>query len=148
MNLQDCINFAKQNPFCSVATEEGDQPRVRTLQLDCADESGFYFAIMPSKEVSKQLHSNPKAEVCFLHPAPNLMEVRQMRLTGAIEFIDDADAKKRACDLRAPLAPMLRQTVGVELDAVTEVFRISHGEIHFWMIPDIMKEHELERVRF
>jgi pyridoxamine 5'-phosphate oxidase len=151
MNLQDCIDFAKQNPLAFVSTTEGDQPRVRTLQLDAADESGFYFAVMTSKEVSKQLHRNPRVEVCFFNHAANLMEARQMRLTGTIEFVADEVAHQRALGLRAPLAPMLKQTVGIdeaEIGRMTEVFRISHGEAHFWMIPDIMKEHELERVRF
>jgi uncharacterized pyridoxamine 5'-phosphate oxidase family protein len=33
MNLQDCIQFATQNPICFLATIEGDQPRVRALAL-------------------------------------------------------------------------------------------------------------------
>jgi pyridoxamine 5'-phosphate oxidase len=148
MNLKDCVDFAKQNPFCSVATMDAEQPRVRTLQLDWADESGFYFASMTPKDLSKQLRRNPRVEVCFFNHAGNLMEVRQMRLTGRVEFITDAAAVQRANQLRAPLAPMIKQSVGVVMETTTDVFRIAHGEAHFWMIPDILKEHQLERVRF
>ena len=34
------------------------------------------------------------------------------------------------------------------LDQTNEVFRISHGEAHFWTIPDILKEPQLERIKF
>ena len=144
MDLQDCIKFAKENPMCAVSTMDGDQPRVRTLQLDWADETGFYFAVIPLKEVSKQLHRNPKVEVCFYNRAAQIMETRQMRLTAEIEFIDDEEAVNRAYQLRAALEPI----VGRPLKPLTEVFRISHGEAHFWTIPDILKEPQLERVRF
>ena len=144
MEFKDCIQFAQENPMCAVSTVDGDQPRVRTLQLDWADETGLYFAVFSTKEVSRQLHANPKVEVCFYNHAPQVMETRQMRITAQVEFVDDEGAVDRAYQLRAALEPI----VGRPLKPLTEVFRISHGEAHFWTIPDIGKERQLERVRF
>jgi pyridoxamine 5'-phosphate oxidase len=144
MDLQDCIKFAKENPMCAVSTIDGDQPRVRTLQLDWADETGFYFGIFSPKEISRQLHVNPKVEVCFYNHAEQLMETRQMRITAEVEFVDDEESVNRAYKLRAALEPM----AGRPLKPLTEVFRISHGEARFWTIPDSLKEPRLERIRF
>jgi pyridoxamine 5'-phosphate oxidase len=148
MNLQDCVSFARQNSLCFVSTTDGDQPRVRTMRLDWADESGFYFCVLRPKEACKQLHGNPKVEVCFFNHAADAGEWRQMRLTGTVEFVSDAAAGLRAYQARAGLEPMLRETMGVDLQSMIEVFRLAHGEAHFWTIADILKEHELERVKF
>ena len=71
-----------------------------------------------------------------------------MRLTGSVEFVQDVAAIQRANQLRAPLGPMIKQTVGIDMETVTEVFGIGHVEAHFWMVPDILREHSLKRVRF
>jgi uncharacterized pyridoxamine 5'-phosphate oxidase family protein len=53
MDLQDCIKFATENPVCYLATTDGDQPRVRALQLWYADGSGLSFITLSPKEFSK-----------------------------------------------------------------------------------------------
>gem|GEM_PF-6749385 len=45
MDLQDYIDFAKENPICSLATLDGNQPRERTYQI-----SKFTFSTMPLNE--------------------------------------------------------------------------------------------------
>ena len=64
MEFARCTEFATEHPICYVATEDGDQPRVRALLLWFADERGFYFMTMSPKGFSHQLHHNPKVEVC------------------------------------------------------------------------------------
>jgi uncharacterized pyridoxamine 5'-phosphate oxidase family protein len=44
MDLKECAQFAAERPVCSLGTIDGDQPRVRTLLMDHADETGFYFS--------------------------------------------------------------------------------------------------------
>ncbi len=144
MNLQDCIQFATENPFPSVATMEGDQPRVRTLMLDWADETGFYFAVLSPKAVYRQLKEHPKVEICFFNHASDLGQVRQMRLTGVVDFPDNQMVRQKALQARAGLD----QIVGKPLEPLTEIFRVKSGEIHFWTMMDILKEPQLERVKF
>ena len=71
MDLQGCLTFATENPVCYLATVDGDQPRVRAVLMWFAHDHGFYFAILSPKDVSQQLHKNPKAEICFYNNPPD-----------------------------------------------------------------------------
>ena len=103
MTLQDCIAFATANPVCFMATADGAQPRVRTMMLWYANESGFYLIAPSTKAVIEQLERNPKIELCFFNNPSELMDAKQLRVTG---------------------------------------------EAHFWTMHDVLREAELERVRF
>ncbi len=144
MDLKDCIAFANEHPICFMATEEGEQPRVRALLQWFADERGFYFMTMAPKHFSDQLHRNARVEVCFYNGATELDEARMMRVTGQVEFVDDAEMVKKVADERRALEGI----IGRPLDPIAEVFRIHSGEAVFWTVMDILREPELERVRF
>jgi uncharacterized pyridoxamine 5'-phosphate oxidase family protein len=144
MDFQDCIKFANENPVCYVATQDGDQPRVRVFLMWFADENGFYFATLSPKEVSKQLKNNPKVELCFYNNPEELPNGRMMRVTGEVEFLDDEELKKKILEERA----FLEELAGQPIEPLIEVFRINTGEAHFWTLPDVLKEPELERIKF
>jgi len=144
MELSECMAFASEHPICYLATEEGDQPRVRPLLLWFANGDGFYFMTMSPKRFSAQLHRNPKVEVCFYNGAAELPEAKMMRLTGAVEFVDDAELVKKVSEERAALEGI----IGRPLEPIAEVFRIASGEARFWTLMDILKEPELETLRF
>lgn len=139
MKLQECIDFATEHPVCSLATVDGDQPRVRTFLLWRANEDGFYFETFNPKAVYEQLRNNPKVEICFFNNESDLEKAKTMRLTGAVEFLDDADLKKQM------LAdwPFLK-----DAEPVLELFRVPSGEAFFWTMADVLKEKEIERVSF
>jgi pyridoxamine 5'-phosphate oxidase len=63
MNNQDCIRFANENPLCSLATIDNNQPRVRLVGMWFADETGFYFQTGGVKEIPKQLRKTPALRV-------------------------------------------------------------------------------------
>jgi pyridoxamine 5'-phosphate oxidase len=143
MNIQEYIQFANQNPVCFLATMDGNQPRVRTVLLVKADETGFYFDLLSSKKMVKQLLINPKAEACFYNNASDLMQAKQMRATGIMEQVkDDALIQQVASD-----RSFLDQLAGQPTGPLTMIFRLCQGEAHFWMMPDILKEDQLERVK-
>ncbi len=144
MNLQDCITFATENPVCFMATADGNQPRVRTMMLWYADESGFYLVAPSTKALIEQLKRNPKVELCFFNNPTEVMNAKQLRVTGEVEFIDDEATKDRAYEARA----FLDQIVGRSLRSITQPFRVGSGEAHFWTMNDVLREAELERVRF
>jgi len=142
MNIQEYIQFANQNPVCFLATMDGNQPRVRTVLLVKADETGFYFDLLSSKKMVKQLLINPKAEACFYNNASDLMQAKQMRATGIMEQVkDDALIQQVAAD-----RSFLDQLAGQPTGPLTMIFRLCQGEVHFWTMPDILKEDQLERV--
>jgi len=144
VELNDCVEFASEHPICYVATEDEDQPRVRPLLLWFADSRGFYFMTMSPKQFSAQLHQNPKVEVCFYNGASELPDAQMMRLTGAVEFVDDAELVRKVSEERAALEGI----IGRPLEPIAEVFRIASGEARFWTLMDILKEPELETLRF
>lgn len=139
MTMQECINFATEHPVCSLATVDGDQPRVRTFLLWRANENGFYFETFNPKDVYQQLKSNPKVEICFFNNEFDLEKAKTMRLTGEVEFLDDPDLKKQLLKDR----PFLQ-----DAEPVLELFRVHSGEAFFWTMADVLKEKEIERVRF
>jgi pyridoxamine 5'-phosphate oxidase len=144
MELQDCIQFANANPVCYVATMDGDQPRVRAVLMMSADESGFYYELLSMKQVSRQLKTNPKTEVCYYNNPPSLGEARQMRITGVAELLNDPGLIKKAAEERSFLEPIL----GQPLEPVLEIWRISHGDAHFWTMADVGHEAQIEHLTF
>lgn len=136
MNIQDCIRFANENPICSFATVEDGQPRVRILGFWFADETGFYFQTSTTKEIPQQLKANPKAEICFYRPEG--MIGTMLRVAGEVELVDDLPLRERVLKDRAFL-----KTFGVTIDSPSLVlFRISHGQAHFWTMANNIKPKE------
>ena len=143
MDLKDYIVFAKENPLCSLATLDGDQPRVRTFWFWFADENGFHFETLAMKKVFKQLKKHPKVEVCFFNNTAEPENWKSMRITGKVEFLDDMALKEKLfVDL-----PML-QNIGKPEDPVFQIFRINSGEAHFWTLANAGQEQHIERIKF
>ena len=67
-----------------------------------------------------------------------------MRVTGAVEFVHDAELTHKVAQERAALEGI----IGRPLEPITEVFSITSGEARFWTLMDILKEDQLETVRF
>lgn len=145
MELKEYTEFANKNPICYLATVEGDQPRVRGFMMWYADETGFYFHTGATKSVCRQLKKNPKAEVCFIQPSPDQMEMKMMRVAGKVKFIEDIAVKERLMDER----PFLKAIgTGKPDDPMLVVFKIYTGEAHFWKMENNMRESIIQRVKF
>ena len=76
-----------------LATEEGDQPRVRPFGTALIYEGKLYIQTGRSKKVSKQLSENPKVEICAFFGG------KWIRVSG--ELVDD--------DRKAPKEAMLEK---------------------------------------
>jgi pyridoxamine 5'-phosphate oxidase len=136
MNIHDCIKFTNENPICYLATNEDDQPRVRALGFWFADETGFYFQTSSIKEIPGQLKKNPKTEVCFYKQEG--MIGTMLRIAGKVEFVNDLKFREKALNDR----PFLK-SFGLTVDSPTLVlFRISHGQAHFWTMENNLKPKE------
>jgi len=57
-------DFLKSAGTYYLATAEGDQPRVRPMGTIELFEGKLYFQTGKVKEVSRQIHQNPKIEIC------------------------------------------------------------------------------------
>ena len=136
MNLIDCIKFANENPICSLATVENDEPRVRILGFWFADETGFYFQTSTIKEIPSQLEKNPNAEVCFYRPGDPLGTM--LRIAGKADFITEKAMKEKALNDR----PFLRN-FGLTVDSPElTIFKLAHGKAHFWSMENNLKPKE------
>jgi pyridoxamine 5'-phosphate oxidase len=136
-NIQDCIRFTNENKVCYLATVEGDQPRVRALGFWFADETGFYFQTGSVKAFYKQILKNPKVEACFYRQEG--MIGTMLRVDGKAEFIDDKKLKEKVLGER----PFLKE-FGLTVDSPgLIIFRIAHGQAHFWTMENNLKPKEI-----
>jgi uncharacterized pyridoxamine 5'-phosphate oxidase family protein len=144
MDLKECTQFAKEHPVCFIATIDGDQPRVRAMLMDHADESGFYFTVMAGKKVTKQLRANPKIEVCWYNNPAELADCKHLRVYGTAEFLTDQESKDRSVGNRE----FLDGVTGRSISQLATPIRITHGDAHFWVLTDACAEGEIEHLKF
>jgi uncharacterized pyridoxamine 5'-phosphate oxidase family protein len=139
MTIQDCITFTNENPICFLATAENDQPRVRALGFWFADETGFYFQTGNIKEFPHQLRKNPKTEICFYKHDGMIGTRTMLRIAGEVEFVDELKLREKALTDR----PFLKK-FGITIESPGLVlFRITHGQAHFWTMENNMKPKEV-----
>ncbi len=62
--MERTLKFLKDAGTYYLATVDGDQPRVRPFGTINEFEGKLYIQTGKKKDVSKQLHANPKAEIC------------------------------------------------------------------------------------
>ena len=162
MDFQDCVKFAREHRICFFATVQGDQPRVRIIQLWFADNTGFYFQCGTYKPFYAQLKAHKKVELCFFNTAAIQNKAKDekgepltmMRVAGEVEFLDD-DMELRARCIKEVVPTHkgdkgIMKITGVKRpeDRTFAVFRVYTGEAYFWTRDDIHKEYELEKIKF
>lgn len=103
--------FLKEAGTYYLATVEGDQPRVRPFGTAHIFEGKLYIQTGKVKEVSKQLHANPKAEICAF------MKGEWLRLAGELVEDDREEARQSMLDDY----PSLQKMYAAD-DGNTEVF--------------------------
>ena len=114
--MNEVYEFLKKCGVYYLATVEGDQPRVRPFGTVNVFEGKLYIQTGKAKEGSKQLHINPKAEICAF------MNGEWLRI--ACELIEDDRREARAAMLDA--YPHLRAMYS-EDDGNTEAFYIRNA---------------------
>ncbi len=124
MTKEEVLEFAANNPVFSLATTDGNQPRVRMMMVCQADENGIIFSTGRDKDVSKQLSANPNAEMCFYDADRGL----QVRVTGAVELLDDLDLKKQIVEK----FPFLKPWVEMQGYEVMTTYRLQNGKATTW----------------
>lgn len=141
MSLKEYADFANENKTCYLATVEGDQPRVRCLNMWFADETGFYFQAQTVKAMCRQLEKNPNIEVYYSTKDFS----KAMRVSGKVKFIDDPELRAKCIQER----PFVKNFGIIEPDnPLLAVFQLYTGEAYFWTFKDSMKEDQIPRVKF
>lgn len=73
--MKEVYAFFKKNPTFFLATEEGDQPRVRPFGAVADHEGRLYICTSNQKEVYKQMKANPKVELSGADSEGNWLRV-------------------------------------------------------------------------
>ena len=105
------VKFLKDAGTYYLATVDGNQPRVRPFGTAHIFEGKLYIQTGKSKNVSKQLHANPKAEICAFKDG------EWLRVAG--ELVEDDRREARVSMLEA--YPSLQSMYSAD-DGNTEVF--------------------------
>ena len=85
--IEKVYQFLDEAKTYYLATVEGDQPRVRPFGTALLYNGKLYIQTGKIKAVSKQLATNPKAEICAFHNGT------WVRIAGELINDDDRDAK-------------------------------------------------------
>ena len=118
--MNEVYDFLKSAQTYYLATVEGDQPRVRPFGTVDIFEDKLYIQTGKIKSVSKQLHANPKAEICAFKDGTWL------RVAG--ELISDERVEAKAHMLAG--YPELQAMYSAE-DGNTEVFYFKNATATF-----------------
>lgn len=118
--MEKVLQFLKDAQTYYLATVEGDQPRVRPFGTIHLFEGKLYIQTGKIKPVSKQLMTNPKAELCAFKDGTWL------RVAGELIEDDRVEARKSMLDAY----PTLRRMYD-ENDGNTQVFYLKNAKATF-----------------
>ncbi len=114
--MQEVYDFLKKTGTYYLATCDGMQARVRPFGTIDLFKGRLYIQTGKGKEVSRQIKSNPRVEICAFDGG------RWLRLSGVLELDDDRDARVHMLDSYPELKSMYDPD-----DGNTEVFFFRKG---------------------
>lgn len=118
--MDKVLKFLKDAETYYLATVEGDQPRVRPFGTAHVFEGKLYIQTGKVKDVSKQLHQNPKAEICAFKNG------EWLRVSGKLIEDDRNEARQSMLDAYPSLQKMYKAD-----DGNTEVFYFENATVIF-----------------
>ena len=130
--MDKVLKFLKDAETYYLATVKGDQPRVRPFGTAHIFEGKLYIQTGKVKDVSKQLHQNPKAEICAFKNG------EWLRISGELIEDDCNEARQSMLDAYPNLQKMYKAD-----DGNTEVFYFENATAIFSSFT-----HEPEIIKF
>lgn len=118
--MDKVLKFLKDAETYYLATVEGDQPRVRPFGRAHVFEGKLYIQTGKVKDVSKQLHQNPKSEICAFKNG------EWLRVSGKLIEDDRNEARQSMLDAYPSLQKMYKAD-----DGNTEVFYFENATAIF-----------------
>ena len=118
--MDKVLKFLKDAETYYLATVEDDQPRVRPFGTAHVFEGKLYIQTGTVKDVSKQLHQNPKAEICAFKNG------EWLRVSGKLIEDDRNEARQSMLDAYPSLQKMYKAD-----DGNTEVFYFKNATAIF-----------------
>lgn len=123
MDRQQILERLNKPQGASLATVDQGEPRVRGIQLYCADARGILFQTGPMKVMHRELTAHPMAELCVIFPE----EWMQIRVRGEFHAIHDMALKEEVVNhpSRVYLEPWRKAVGDQEFFANITVFGMS-----------------------
>lgn len=118
--MDKVLKFLKDAETYYLATVEDDQPRVRPFGTAHVFEGKLYIQTGKVKDISKQLHQNPKAEICAFKNG------EWLRVSGKLIEDDRNEARQSMLDAYPSLQKMYKAD-----DGNTEVFYFENATAIF-----------------
>lgn len=119
--MQEVYDFLKAAGTYYLATDEDGQPRVRPFGTVNIFEGKLYIQTGRVKAVSRQLHANPRIEICALH------EGRWLRLEASAALDDRREARVSMLEAYPALQAMYSPD-----DGNTEVWYLRNAVATFY----------------
>ena len=117
----EVVRFLKDADVYYLATMDGDQPRVRPFGTAHIFDGRLYIQTGKIKKVSRELHKNPKAEICAFKNG------EWLRVSGELVEDDRIEAKVSMLDAYPNLKSMYKAD-----DGNTEVFYFKNAAATFY----------------
>ncbi len=112
----------KKAKFPFMATQGGDQPRVRPVSPVRTDGFTVYVANLRSYNKTGEISANPNVELCYLDSGHD-----QVRITGVAEVVEEREVLEDIWNEN----PLLRQYLGTIDNPALILYRIVPNRVRF-----------------
>ncbi|MBI1786549.1 MAG: pyridoxamine 5'-phosphate oxidase family protein [Acidobacteria bacterium] len=113
--LRDC-------PFPTMASVDGDQPRLRPVSPVKTEGFTVYVASLRSSGKTGEIDRNPKVELCYMSPGHD-----QVRITGMAENVTDMAVRRQIWDSN----PLLRAYLKTVDNPEFILYRVTPQRVRF-----------------
>lgn len=86
--INELYELIQRHPVCSVATIDGDQPRLRIFWTWFVDDTGLYFHTPKKGNAYQQMLQNNNVELCYFEEGNNNLMIRA---SGKVHFINNRE---------------------------------------------------------
>ena len=120
-------------PFPMLASQDGDQPRLRPVSPVRTDGFTVYIASLRRYHKTSEIAANPNVELCYLDEEHN-----QVRITGRATVLGDAGLDAALKQEIWDSNPLLRQYLGSPDNPELIIYRVDPNHVRY------MREWALE----
>ena len=123
--MQEVCEFLKAAGTYYLATDEGGQPHVRPFGTVNIFDGKLYIQTGKVKDVSRQMHANPRIEICAMHGG------RWLRIEASAALDDRREARVSMLEAYPSLQAMYSPD-----DGNTEVWYLRNATATFYSFTD------------
>ena len=120
--------------FPTLATIDGDQPRLRPVSPVKTDGFTVYVANLRAYHKTQEIEANPKVELCYMDSGHD-----QVRITGVAEIVSEPAILQEVWDSN----PLLKQYLGSIDNPGWMLYRITPTQVRY-MQEWALEYHEVE----